>query len=187
MLYEVMTAIEQEIVQLRMQQLQACNGTLCIRSETAAFTFTVRVQYEMHAATTPGDVIVVHHVLQVGNGTTVLQQSCQANNKLAKHRLGLWYGYDVQDAQYSCEPSFENETAPLRYVGLQQTNKVVGGLLVSQASTTTAVSMSLVASMGASAACVAAADSTGSQVQQYRFEAERGLSAEQLQCPDVKW
>ena len=90
MLYEVMTAVEQKIVQLRMQQLQACNGTLCIRSETAAFTFTVRLQYEMHARTTP--VIVVHDVLQVGNGTTVLQQSCQANNKLAKHRLGLWYG-----------------------------------------------------------------------------------------------
>ena len=144
MLYEVMTAIEQKIVQLRMQQLQACNGTLCSRSGTAAFTFTVRLQQGLHAqaVATPGVIIVGHHLLQVGNGTTVIQQSCQANTKLAKQRLGLWYGYDVQDTQYGCDPTFENETAPLRYVGLQHTNKVVGGLFVSQASATTAVSMS---------------------------------------------
>ena len=82
-------------------------------------------------------------LLQVGNGTTVIQQSCQA--KPAKHSLGLWYGYNVRDTQNDCEPSFENETAPLRYVGLQHTNKVVGGLLVSQASTRAAVSMNAVA------------------------------------------
>ena len=167
MLYEVMTVIEQKIVQLRVQQLQACNGTLCSRSETAAFTFMVRLHDERAAVTTPGDATVVHHVLQVGNGTTILQQSCQANNKLAKHSLGLWHGYDVADTQFSCEPSFENETAPLRYVGLQHTNKVVGGLLVSQASTAAAVSMNSVASMVASAACAAAADPPGSQVQRY--------------------